>query len=154
MTTPPVQHQTPPAALAPSLVRTLLPFLAGLIGAWLVDRFGLPIEGELAGGLVTAAIGYLYYVVARFLEVFASEKWGYVLGFRKTPVYADPPATVVIEEVDGRHEAGYTDLVFVGALIAVAGLLLWLAAEMEAVGGIALVVGVVILAFGVAGDRR
>lgn len=92
-----VQTQDQTATLTPSLVRTLLPFLAGLIGTWLVEKFGVEVDTATVGALLTAGIGYGYYVVARFLEVFGSDRWGYILGFRKLPVYADPPlpATVV-----------------------------------------------------------
>ena len=85
MTTP-----TPAAtvALAPSLVRTLTPFLAGLLGTFLLDKLGVAVDSSTTSALLTAGIGYGYYVVARFLEVFASAKWGYILGLPKNPQYA------------------------------------------------------------------
>lgn len=87
--------------LAPSLVRTAVPFLAGLIATWLAERLGLPVDSATVGALLTALFGYAYYVVARFLEVYASSKWGYILGLTRTPTYA---AGVV--DVVGRHERG------------------------------------------------
>lgn len=93
----PTTETTPPAALAPSLVRTLLPFLAGLVGTWLVEKAGVQVDTATIGALLTAAIGYVYYVVVRLLEVYGSDKWGYILGFRKLPVYAPTvPGTVVV----------------------------------------------------------
>lgn len=102
------EPQTSASTIPPSLIRTLIPLLAGLAGTWLVDKFGLPVNGEVAGALVTAGIAYAYYATARFLEVYASDKWGYILGFRKLPVYATPPlpAAVVVEEGAHRDEYG------------------------------------------------
>lgn len=89
--------------LGPSLVRTGVPFIAGLIGTWLLERFGVEVDTATVGALLTAGIGYLYYVVVRFLEVYGSSKWGYILGLRKQPVYA-PPESTVVADVAGRHE--------------------------------------------------
>lgn len=86
--------------LAPSLVRTGAPFAVGVVGSWLAQR-GLSIDDDVLSTLLVGLIGYLYYVAARFLEVFASPKWGYVLGVKGPPQY-EPPAgdAVVLGHVD------------------------------------------------------
>lgn len=127
VTTPvnaPVDRQTPASTLAPSLIRTLVPFLAGLVGTWLVDRFGVNVDSTTVGVLISAVIGYGYYVVARFLEVYGSTKWGYILGIRKVPVYAEPPLPKVI--VADRGEAGGTTLGTAGYFLAVGAAVLLL----------------------------
>lgn len=88
------------AELKPSLVRTLAPFIVGPILAALATRLGLPLDeikpdsalyvGVMAA--VTGAFGYVYYVVARFAEVFLNPKWGYVLGLAKSPAYSAEPS--------------------------------------------------------------
>lgn len=157
MTTPAhraVDRQQPASALTPSLVRTLVPFVAGLIGTWLVDRFALEVDTATIGGLLVAGIGYIYYVVARFLEVYGSTKWGYILGFRKLPVYADPPQTVVVPE-QGQHpgegfgEVGGTVLTTVGLVLVVLATLLVLIQLLTAQDGLPVGVGLLIAALGV-----
>lgn len=94
-----IEVQQPSSALAPSLIRSLIPFLAGVLGTWLLDVSGVDLDSNVLAVALSAVIGYLYYVVARFAEVFVSDKWGYVLGIRKTPVYAPKvPGTVVAVE--------------------------------------------------------
>lgn len=82
---------------APSAVRTAVPFVVGLLGSWLA-RQGLDINDDFLASGLTAALGYAYYVVARFLEVSVNEKWGYILGWKKSPVYTDLTATVLSDE--------------------------------------------------------
>jgi hypothetical protein len=126
----PVDRQTPASTLAPSLIRTLVPFLAGLIGTWLVDKFGVNIDSTTLGIVVSAGIGYGYYVVARFLEVYGSTKWGYILGIKKVPVYADPPLPKVIvaeENTNSRKgELGAAPIATVGYILAVGAAVLLL----------------------------
>lgn len=86
--------------LKPSLVRTGSPFIVGLIGSWLT-RQGLDINDDLLSAALVAVWGYGYYVVARFLEVFSSDKWGYVLGVRKAPVYAAVPGVTTVQDTEG-----------------------------------------------------
>jgi hypothetical protein len=80
-------------SLSPSLVRTGTPFLVGLLGSWLT-RQGLDVNDDFLSALLVGAYGYGYYFVVRFLEVYASPKWGYILGIAKAPGYSpqDPPA--------------------------------------------------------------
>lgn len=39
--------------------------------------------------LLAAVVGYIAYTVVRFLEVYTSPKWGYILGLPKAPHYSD-----------------------------------------------------------------
>lgn len=115
--------QTASSTLAPSFVRTFVPILAGLFGTFLLDQFALNLDENLASAFIAAAITAIYYVVARFLEVFASDKWGYVLGFRKLPVYAAPDGAVPPVR-DERGSATIAATLFVcGLVLVVTGLL-------------------------------
>lgn len=78
----------PTSGLTPSLVRTMVPFLVGLLGSW-ATRQGLDINDDWLAAALTFVFGYGYYVVVRFLEVFASSKWGYILGLATGPAYFD-----------------------------------------------------------------
>lgn len=144
-------NQSSSPDLSASLVRTGVPFAAGLIGTWALERFGVEVDTATVGALLTAGIGYLYYVVVRFLEVFANDKWGYILGFRKQPLYVDPPAVAV--DADGRHELGSVSVNYVGVLLAVAAVVLLVvaliadAAVLVAVAAVALLVAVLLLLF-------
>lgn len=152
------EPQTSASTIPPSLIRTLVPLLAGLIGTWLVDRFGLPVNGEVAGALVTAGIAYAYYAVARFLEVYASDKWGYILGFRKLPVYATPPlpAAVVVEQSPARDDRGSASvpwlLIIAGLVLVVVGAILP-SHLVLILGLVAVVVGVVLFVTAGRGSR-
>lgn len=87
-------------ALLTSLIRTLVPLLVGTIVAW-STKLGVPMAeadvATLVNGLVSFGVAALYYLVARLLEMFASSKFGWLLGFAKAPAYqvkpAIPPAT-------------------------------------------------------------
>lgn len=91
MTNPTPTNVTSPSTLAPSFIRTYLPLVAGLLGTFLLKKFGVEVDTATAGAVVTVVISAVYYTIARFLEVFASEKWGYVLGFRAAPTYGQSP---------------------------------------------------------------
>ncbi len=85
------------AAILASLVRTLVPLIVGLVVAGFT-KLGVPVDDEsvalVINGAVSAAVAFGYYAVARGLEVFASTKFGWLLGYAKAPVYvADDNAT-------------------------------------------------------------
>lgn len=139
--------------LGPSLVRTAVPFLAGLLGTWLLKTFGLDVDSATATALVSAGIGYVYYVVVRFLEVYGSDKWGYILGFRKQPTYvpAGEAAAIVKPDVSGKHQKGETgavDLGLIGIALVVGGLV-GLVVSVIAGSAVSLVVFAVLIVVGV-----
>ena len=97
---PPVSEvQTPSGALTPSIVRTGVPLAVGVLVTWLVQRLGFAeLDTATSGALVSGVAAWVYYTVIRFLEVYASPKWGYILGIGRLPVYAskEPPVTVQV----------------------------------------------------------
>jgi hypothetical protein len=78
------------SAILASIVRTVVPLLVGLLVAGF-SKIGVPVDDDsvaaVVNGLVSAGVAAAYYVVARLLEVFASSKFGWLLGFAKAPVY-------------------------------------------------------------------
>lgn len=79
------------AALLASLVRTAVPWAVGFVVAALT-KLGVPADEadvlNLVNGVVSGLIALGYYLLVRLLEVFASSKFGWLLGFAKAPVYA------------------------------------------------------------------
>lgn len=78
------------ADLTASVIRTV--FLPGVLT--LLAGFGLNTAGVDLGALQLPAelvIGYLGYTVVRGLEVYASPKWGYILGLPGHPSYPGKP---------------------------------------------------------------
>lgn len=73
------------ADLAPSFVRTLVPFIVGALGS----RYGLDSDDPTTSLLAQVVIGYVYYVIVRLLELRAPQL-GYLLGVNKAPVYTTP----------------------------------------------------------------
>lgn len=143
------EPQTSASTIPPSLIRTLIPLLAGLLGTFLVDKLGVPVNGEVAGALVTSGIAYTYYAVARFLEVYGSDRWGYILGFRKLPLYATPPlptAVVVTDSGTNNGEKGALDLA-TGLLVA--GVVALLAAALFVQSQLLFIVAVILIIAGV-----
>lgn len=152
------EQQTSASTLPPSLVRTLIPILAGLVGTWLVNTFAVTLDSATAGALVSAAIGYVYYALARFLEVYGSDKWGFILGFRKLPVYATPPlgdAVVIVDDSPERNDAGAATfsglalpLVIIGAVLILLTVTVVTSHVLLVIGVVAVVVGLALLLVG------
>lgn len=69
-----------------SVVRTVsLPLVVAIVISFVLKTWNIDLnEWE---PILTAVSGYSAYAVVRFLEVFASPKWGYILGLPKTPAY-------------------------------------------------------------------
>lgn len=89
MTNHPTPIEVRKSQFSPGAVRTATPFLVGALVSW-GARNGLNINDDNAAYLIGAVGGYLFWAVVRFLEVFGSAKWGYVLGLGiagSTPVY-------------------------------------------------------------------
>lgn len=136
------QHAARSAELSPSLIRTLVPMLVGLLGTWLVS-LGVNIDSTVLAGLVTVAIGWVYYVVIRFLEVFSSSKWGYVLGLKAKPIYSPPVS---------RGDAGQAVVAGLGPVLLLVGIVLLLIAIFTVFplwpGIVLVVLGLILLAVG------
>lgn len=74
-------------ALWASITRTIVPIIVGFVLAQ-AARVGLTVDGEfetLLDGSLTAVFTGLYYVVVRFLEVYVTPKFGWLLGLAKSP---------------------------------------------------------------------
>lgn len=69
-----------------SVVRTILTPAIVTVGT----KIGLDLSGVDNADLtfiISVAAGYVSYTVIRALEVFASPKWGYILGLPSAPTY-------------------------------------------------------------------
>ena len=79
--------------MLPSLIRTYLPYLVGLVVSWL-SMLGITVTDDQRAMLVTAigwAVGTVYHLLVRVLE----RRWpalSVLLGSRKQPTYAAKPA--------------------------------------------------------------
>ncbi len=91
------------ADLGPSLVRTAVPLVVGP----LLARYGFSADDPDVVMLLSALLGWVYYVIVRVLELKAPTL-GYLLGVAKPPTYLNPTAVVVDE--DGRREYGEGDI--------------------------------------------
>lgn len=76
-------------ALFDSLVRTYVPWIAGILIGWLVS-LGVPLDPEVAPQ-VTAVLmlvaSALWYFLARIFETYVHPKLGWLLGLPKQPIY-------------------------------------------------------------------
>lgn len=73
-----------------SLVRQGVPIVMGLVAALLV-KWGFDpsfMDSDLVTVIVAGAFGEAYYAVFRKLEMRYSDKWGWLLGIARPPVYA------------------------------------------------------------------
>ncbi|MCX4974206.1 hypothetical protein [Streptomyces sp. NBC_00620] len=94
-----------PASLFPSIMRTLIPLIAG----WLLSlavQAGVEIDSEKVTSAVTIAIVLAYYLAFRLLEFLGTKlrgtalqkAAGFLLGWARPPAYPDtggalPPVT-------------------------------------------------------------
>ena len=77
-----------PVQVTDAVVRTtLLPLVVTLIVDVVLRTTGVDVGSYQT--LVAAAAGYVGYAVVRFLEVYVSPKWGYILGLKvaSAPTY-------------------------------------------------------------------
>jgi|SRR5690349_9930662 len=85
------------AAILLSVVRTVVPLVVGVIVAGFT-KLGIPVDDQdvasVVNGVVTIVVAAGYYLLARVLEVVASSKFGWLLGYAKAPAY--PPAGNVL----------------------------------------------------------
>ena len=87
---PPIESVEPFDVVAPkivpSVIRTVVPLVAGFVLTWLVSA-GVNVSSEQVQGVVYAALTTLYYWVARLLETRVSDRFGVLLGSRAQPLY-------------------------------------------------------------------
>lgn len=77
-------------AIGASIVRTAVPWLVGIIVSALAHfriEVGNGTVELFVDGLLAFVVGLAYYVGARLLEIFHNSKWGWLLGFAKSPQY-------------------------------------------------------------------
>ena len=81
--------------LAPSVVRTVTPYVVGVI-VTLLGKAGFDWQPSPEGlVVVTAVVSAVYYAIIRILETRGRQAWGWLLGLPKAPAYdatvkADP----------------------------------------------------------------
>lgn len=97
-----VMEQFP--AQRPAFIRTLAPFVAGPIAAYLVKRGFNIDEAEVLTWMIPV-FGYGYYVLVKIIEMYFP-KFGWLLGSAKQPSYSPDQTGYQIEEVAGAPE-GY-----------------------------------------------
>lgn len=79
--------------ILPSIIRTIVPLLAGLVINWLVSR-GIdpgPYQ-DFISTIIAALASTALYGAIRFLETRSDPRWGWLLGLAKAPTYAPTPA--------------------------------------------------------------
>jgi len=80
-------------ALFESLVRTYVPWIAGVVLGWLIS-LGVPLDPDVEVQLTVALMGFsslLYYFLARVFEIYVSPKLGWLIGLPKQPLYEALP---------------------------------------------------------------
>lgn len=87
------------AVLYASVVRTVVPYIVGVILGWAAAA-GIEPDEKLEGAIalaLSALFGTLWYVAARILETYVSPRFGWLLGLAKSPDTYSP-------DQPGRHE--------------------------------------------------
>jgi hypothetical protein len=78
--------------LGPSVIRTVVPLVVGLLLTQAAKHLGADIDEGLATDIVTVVVSSAYYALARLLEENASHWFGLLLGKRGAPTYQAPAA--------------------------------------------------------------
>lgn len=82
--------------LVPSVVRTVTPYVVGALVTFGVKHgVNLDANQTLTLGVVVSSV---LYSVIRWAEINVSDRFGILLGFKKKPVYVNPPAVVTDTE--------------------------------------------------------
>lgn len=82
-----------------SLVRTYVPWLAGVLIGWLIS-LGVPLDPDVEVQVMLALMGassLLYYFLARVFELYVSPKLGWLIGLPKQPLYDGRDSVAVPE---------------------------------------------------------
>lgn len=72
-----------------SLVRTYVPWFAGVLIGWLIS-LGVPLDPEVEVQITLALMGgasLIYYFLARVFETHVHPKLGWLIGLPKQPLY-------------------------------------------------------------------
>lgn len=69
----------PSSDLKTSVIRTITPFLVGLVATFLA-KIGIKIDDAFVTPAITIGVGSAWYAVARWLEINVAPKWGRLLG--------------------------------------------------------------------------
>lgn len=143
-------------------VRTGVAAGVGLLITWLLN-LGLEIPDGVAEQLNVALFGLVvavYNLLVTLLERKVHPYFGVLLGIPKAPAYGDvgtqtpPPAQPVLGDGHVRTDRGELNLLYAGLLVAVVGLVLWLATALDVLGIITIFIGVVLAILSVAGGRN
>lgn len=79
-----------------SLVRTYVPWIAGIIIGWL-GSLGVPLDPEVAPQVTVVlmlAASFVWYVLARIFEIYVHPRFGWLIGLAKQPQYEDNPRAI------------------------------------------------------------
>lgn len=79
---------TATSSVAPSLVRTVVPYIVGFLASLLANA-GFNVDSAMLTPLVTLVAGSAYYWLARLAEQHISPRFGWFLGLAKQPEYAN-----------------------------------------------------------------
>lgn len=90
-------------ALFDSLVRTYVPWLAGILIGFLVS-LGVPLDPEVEVQITLVLMlvaSFLYYFLARIFELYVSPKLGWLLGLPKQPMYDGDTSKLLRRDLRG-----------------------------------------------------
>lgn len=76
----------PAEKIGPSVIRTVVPLIVGLVLAQAI-RLGLDLPATEIGLIVEAVVTAVYYSLVRLAEARLSPVWGWLLGRKGAPVY-------------------------------------------------------------------
>ncbi|WDH77946.1 hypothetical protein PTQ19_10470 [Microbacterium esteraromaticum] len=83
-----------------SLVRTYVPWLAGIVIGWLVS-LGVPLDPEVAPQITAVLMlgaSALWYFLARIFETYVHPKLGWLIGLPKQPLYGAPTKDEILAD--------------------------------------------------------
>lgn len=70
-----------------SIIRTIAPYIAGVVGAWLLRILGVEIDTAAFEQMLIVVLGGLYYAIVRYLERNSNSKFGWLIGWASQPIY-------------------------------------------------------------------
>lgn len=88
-----------------SAIRTLVPFVVGVVTAWLTRR-GITLDDDVVGILtlvLEGLFGMAYYLAVRGLE-HLNYRFGWLLGYARMPVYTVSGAARMLSKSDDEEQ--------------------------------------------------